>query len=78
MKLPYIEPFKTKIVENVPVSTKEQRKQWIEECQFNLFKLSSDKVMIHLLTDSGTGAMSDIRLELIPSSFRLGISNDNP
>ena len=59
MNLPYAEPYKTKMVEYIKPSTIEQRKQWIKEADYNLFNLTSEKVFIDLLTDSGTGAMSD-------------------
>jgi tryptophanase len=59
MSLPYCEPYKIKMIETVRQSTLSERQEWISKASYNLFNLRSEQVFIDLLTDSGTGAMSD-------------------
>ncbi|MEX0981487.1 MAG: tryptophanase [Bacteroidales bacterium] len=67
MELPYAEPYKIKTIESIHRSTSEQRRKWINEARYNLFYLDSDQVYIDLLTDSGTGSMSQEQWSAIMS-----------
>jgi len=53
-----IEPFKIKSIEPIKFTTEQQRERILQKAYYNPFLISAEDVLIDLLTDSGTSAMS--------------------
>ena len=56
-----IEPFRIKVVEPLHLTSRRDQEARMQEAHFNVFNLHARDVLIDLLTDSGTGAMSSLQ-----------------
>ncbi len=53
-----IEPFRVKVTEQIRMTSREERERFLKDAWYNLFLIRAEHVLIDLLTDSGTAAMS--------------------
>jgi tryptophanase len=52
------EPYRMKMIEPIQTSSRAERETWLADAGYNLFQLPAERVSVDLLSDSGTGAMS--------------------
>src|SRR5262245_3354369 len=52
------EPYRVKMIESIQTSSRAERETWLAAAGYNLFQLPAERVFVDLLSDSGTGAMS--------------------